>query len=193
MEKITGYDALVVVDLQRDFCPGGALPVPEGDKIVPVVNDLVRRFLAVDGTIVFSRDSHPEDHCSFSAQGGSWPPHCVAGTPGAAFHRDLHVPDSAIIVSKATTAGKDAYSALEGTGLARLLHDRGVRRLFVTGLATDYCVRATVLEALDERFEVWLVVDAVRGVEVSPGDVDAAVREMADKGAMLIEARQIEV
>lgn len=179
-------DALVIVDLQIDFCPGGALAVPNGDRIVPLVNTLVPKFEKKFKT----RDWHPDDHISFKSRGGVWPPHCVAGTRGAEFHPELKA-DSAIEIRKGTDPDSEAYSGLQGTDLADLLKSAGVSRLFVCGLATDYCVRSTTLDALDSGFEVVVVTDAVRGVEVKPGDSKAALDEMKSKGAVLVESSSI--
>lgn len=171
-------DALIVVDVQRDFCPGGALPVPEGDRVVPVIN----RLLGLPWMKVATRDWHPADHCSFRQQGGMWPPHCVAGTPGAELHPELHQDLVQHLVSKGTERGTEAYSGFQGTDLARLLRQAGIRRLFVCGLATDYCVRATALDARGEGFEVVVLTDAARGVEVQPGDCSRALRDMQAAG-----------
>ena len=185
---ITEKDALLVVDVQNDFCPGGALAVNEGDQVVPVINRLLPRFQ----TRVFTRDWHPANHCSFSddprMKDGSWPVHCVAGTEGAAFHPDLDVPQDARIVNKATTAGAEAYSGFDGTGLAHDLRDRGIDRVVVTGLATDYCVKNTVLDALKHGFETFVVADAIRGVDLPPGSADEAVTAMREAGARTVHA-----
>ncbi len=173
-------DVLIAVDVQRDFCPGGALAVPQGDQVVPAIN----RLLALSGWLtVATRDWHPPDHCSFTDQGGTWPPHCVAGTDGAAFHPALDEKRIGHVVSKATTRDAEAYSGFQGTGLAALLASRGVRRAFVCGLATDYCVKATVLDARRAGLDVIVIDDAIRGVEVRPGDCAAALAEMEASGA----------
>jgi len=179
-------DALVIVDVQNDFLPGGRLAVSEGDAVVTPLDAWIRQFRQAGLPIVATRDWHPADHCSFQAQGGPWPPHCVAGTAGAAFAPGLFLPDDAIIVSKATTPEKDAYSGFEGTDLAERLRRLGVRRLFVGGLATDYCVLNTVLDALKEGFETWVVTDAVRAVDVNPGDGDKALERMRKAGARFV-------
>ncbi len=171
-------DALIVVDVQRDFCPGGALPVPEGDRVVPVIN----RLLGLPWVRVATRDWHPPDHCSFRPHGGTWPPHCVAGTPGAELHPELRRDLVQQLVSMGTDRGVEAYSGFQGTGLARLLRQAGIQRVFVCGLATDYCVRATALDARREGFEVVVLTDAVRGVEVQPGDCARALAEMHAAG-----------
>jgi nicotinamidase/pyrazinamidase len=180
---VKGPEALLVVDMQRDFMPGGALAVPEADALVPRINHYIDHFTAVGTPIYLSRDWHPPDHCSFREQGGRWPPHCIAGTPGAEFARGLRVPESAVVVSKAATSTEDAYSAFERTSLATLLQSRGVRHLWVAGVATDYCVRASVLDARRLGLHVTLLVDAIRGVDVQAGDADRALAEMVAAGA----------
>lgn len=178
-------DALIVVDVQRDFLPGGALGVPKGDEVVAPLNRVIQAFGRARRPIYYSRDWHPANHCSFREQGGPWPPHCIAGTAGAGFAPALRFPADAIVISKATTPQKDAYSAFEGTTLAKQLEVAGVRRVFVGGLATDYCVKATVLDARRNGFDVELLRDAVRAVEVKPGDGQRAIQEMKQSGAHL--------
>ncbi len=183
--------ALIVVDLQKDFCPGGALAVAQGDQTVPPCNALAA-FCASQGALtVFSRDWHPQDHCSFAAQGGPWPPHCVAGSEGAQFHRDLALPPGALVIGKAASSGADAYSAFEGTGLAEKLRSQGVTELWVCGLATDYCVKATVLDGLKEGFAVTVAADACRAVNVNPGDGERALEEMAAAGAKISSSQEL--
>ena len=189
--KLREKDALIVVDLQNDFCPGGALAVPEGDKIVPVLNAYIERFSNSRSIIVATRDWHPENHISFAEQGGIWPKHCVQNTKGAEFHPDLKLPSDSIIVSKATEPDKEAYSGFDGTNLEKLLKGKGVTRLFVGGLATDYCVRATVLDALRLGFCVFLLLDAIKGVNVQPEDSERAIVEMLEKGAIGIFFEEI--
>jgi nicotinamidase/pyrazinamidase len=173
--------ALLIIDVQHDFLPGGALAVPDGDAVVP---GLVQAAEGAD-LIVASRDAHPADHCSFVAQGGIWPAHCIEGTHGAELHPAIAALRPAVVIDKATTSDRDAYSAFDGTGLAATLRDRGVDRLVVGGLATDYCVRASVLDALREGFEVTVLADGVRGVEVEAGDTERALREMREAGAVV--------
>ncbi len=189
--EITDKDALIVVDLQRDFCPGGALPVPEGDEIVPVVNSLIPLFK----TVVFTRDWHPPDHMSFSPnpqfRDGSWPVHCVAGTPGAEFHPELKIPPHTIIISKATERDKEAYSGFEGTELHRILMEKGVKRIFVCGLATDYCVKNTALDGVKLGYEVYLVEDASKGVDAPPGNLKRALEEMKRAGVKFIRSEEL--
>ncbi len=181
-------DALVVVDVQRDFCPGGALPVSRGDEVVPVIN----RILGLGGWLtVATRDWHPPDHCSFTPQGGIWPVHCVAGTPGAAFHPDLDAARIRHVVSKATTREAEAYSGFQGPELQAHLARRGIRRIFVCGLATDYCVKATALDGRKAGLEVVVVEDACRGVEVKPGDCAAAMAHMRAAGVKVVQSADL--
>lgn len=180
-------DALVVVDVQNDFLSGGALAVADGDAVIPVVNRWVGAFERQGLPIYFTRDWHPARHCSFKAQGGPWPEHCVAGTDGAAFPESLELPREARIVSTATTEDKEAYSGFQDTELAAELKSLGVRRVFVGGLATDYCVRATVLDACSLGFEVILIEPAVRAVNVEPGDDRRAIADMKAAGAEITD------
>jgi len=172
-------DALLIVDVQRDFCPRGALAVPQGDRIVPAINRLLGMTRWVT---VATRDWHPADHCSFKSQGGIWPAHCVADTDGAAFHPELRVSQIRHVVSKAVTKDFEAYSGFQGTDLAQRLQNSNIRRVFVCGLATDYCVKATALDARRAGLDVVLIEDAIRGVEVHPGDCAAALAEMKAAG-----------
>ena len=178
-------DALFIVDLQNDFLSGGSLAVPDGHAVIPVLNTWIRRFRTAGLPVFATRDWHPADHCSFREQGGPWPPHCVAGTKGAEFTPELVLPPDAFIHSKATRPEKEAYSDFEEGELGPRLREMGITRLFVGGLATDYCVRATVLDGLKEGFRVVLLLDAIRAVEVQPGDGDRAIAEMRDAGALV--------
>lgn len=184
--------ALIIVDVQNDFCPGGSLAVPEGDQVVPVINKLAPLFPVV----VATQDWHPANHCSFQAQGGPWPPHCVQGSTGAQLHPAVDRQHITAYVKKGVLPNKDAYSGFEGTDeagrtLAELLRQRGVKEIYVTGLATDYCVRATALDGLKEGFKVHVVTDAVRGVNVKPGDDQRALEEMRAAGASLETSAEI--
>lgn len=179
-------DALIVVDVQNDFLPGGALAVPQGDQVIEPLNRAAVLFEAKELPVFATRDWHPENHCSFKAQGGPWPPHCVAGTRGAEFAPGLRLPASAVVISKATTPERDAYSGFQGTELAELLRRRGVKRVVVGGLTTDYCVLNTVKDALTQGFQVLLLTDAIRAVDVKPGDGEAARTEMERAGAVPI-------
>jgi nicotinamidase/pyrazinamidase len=178
-------DALLLIDIQNDFLPGGALAVAEGDAVIPVANRYVAEFERARLPIYLTRDWHPADHCSFEAHGGPWPPHCVQDTEGAAFAEELRVPAGAVVHSKATTSDKEAYSDFEDRNFGPRLRAAGVRRLFVMGLATDYCVLETVRDALAAGFEVVVVKDGVRAVDVRPGDGERALASMREAGAIL--------
>jgi len=177
-------DALLIVDLQVDFLPGGKLGVPHGDAVIDPINRLIDLYAAQGLPVFASRDWHPELHCSFAGQGGPWPPHCVAGTEGARFSSELNLPDDVIVVSKADTVEVDAYSAFNGTGLGDAMRARGIRRVAVCGLATDYCVLNTVLDGLKEDIEILIVAEAARAVDVAPGDGDRAMTRMLLAGAV---------
>jgi len=172
-----GKKALFIVDVQKDFCPGGALPVPEGDKVVPVINKLMEHFEYV----LASKDWHPPKTKHFE----KWPPHCIQGTEGAEFCDGLNAEKITQVFLKGTGTEDDGYSAFEATNinLEEYLKQHGIDHLYVTGLATDYCVRATTLDALKKGFKVTVVSDAVRGVDVNPGDVQRAIEEMKQAGA----------
>jgi nicotinamidase/pyrazinamidase len=185
LPAIGAGDALIVVDMQKDFLPGGALGVPSGDEVIEPLNRAIEAFEQARQPVFYSRDWHPADHCSFRARGGPSPPHCIAGSKGAGFAKNLRVPPAAIVISKATTPERDAYSAFQGTTLSAQLRAAGVRRVFVGGLATDYCVKATVLDARKEGFDVHVLAEAVRAVEVEPGDGERALEEMRQSGAQL--------
>ncbi len=181
-------DALLVVDLQVDFCPGGALAVSGGDEVVAPVNAL----LAIPGWWkVATRDWHPPDHASFENQGGIWPVHCVAETPGAAFHPQMEAARVDAVVSKATTRKAEAYSGFDGTALAGDLRARGIARVFVCGLATDYCVKATALDARREGFGVVVVEDAVRAVNLAAQDGARAIAEMREAGCVFALSQEV--
>jgi nicotinamidase/pyrazinamidase len=184
-------DALLVIDMQVDFLPGGALGVAAGHEVVAPINHLIALYREQGLPIVASRDWHPGDHCSFAEQGGPWPPHCVAGTPGAEFTAELALPDDAIVVSKADTAAADAYSAFNGTGLAARLRGLGVARVTVCGLATDYCVLNTVTDALEEGFETIIVPEAMRAVDAAPGDGRKALDRMVARGAVPVRLGEV--
>jgi nicotinamidase/pyrazinamidase len=181
-------DALVIVDVQNDFCPGGSLPVSQGDAVVPVLNEYAQRFVEAGLPVILTRDWHPPHTRHFTTGGGVWPPHCVQRTHGARFHPDLAIPVGAEVVSKGMDPDSDCYSGFDaltddGRPLAEVLRALGIRRVFVGGLATDYCVRYTARGAIDEGFEVVLLADAMRGVEVQPGDTERALAEMRGRGA----------
>ena len=182
--------ALIVVDLQSDFLPGGSLAVPGGEEVIDVLNGYIDTFVQREWPIFATRDWHPPNHCSFKAQGGLWPEHCVMNTPGARFSPALRLPAFASIISKGTDPTRDAYSGFEGTDLEERLRKMSVPRLYVGGLATDYCVLNTVKDGLQRGFEVKLLEDAIRAVNVKPGDGSAAIKEMVDLGAIQLERRE---
>ncbi|MGE3841124.1 MAG: bifunctional nicotinamidase/pyrazinamidase [Vicinamibacterales bacterium] len=184
-------DGLLIVDVQNDFCAGGALAVPDGDAVVPLINKAARIVAARGHVVLASRDWHPRTSRHFTANGGIWPIHCVAGTTGAQFHPGLDLPDDAVIVTKGDAPEEDGYSAFDGhagrdrRGLAAILTAAGVNRVLVAGLATDYCVKHSVLDARRQGFEVVLLEDAVRGVNLEPADSAKAISEMLAAGAVL--------
>jgi nicotinamidase/pyrazinamidase len=180
--------ALVVVDVQNDFCPGGALAVPGGDSIIPVLNRAISAFRRSCLPLVFTRDWHPRNHCSFKEQGGIWPRHCVARTLGAGFHPRLEVPRGSIVVSKATKPDSEAYSGFQGTDLEKRLKKLGVEELYVCGLATDYCVKQTALDGLAAGFDVYVMTDCVKGVNLRKSDSSAALRLVMKRGASLTDS-----
>jgi nicotinamidase/pyrazinamidase len=183
--------ALLIVDVQNDFCPGGRLAVAAGDEVVPICNDAA--FLAAEaGAPIFaSRDWHPETSPHFAEHGGAWPLHCVQESPGARFHPELDLPDRTQIVTKGDSPddphGYDAFDGHleDGTSLAEALHARGVRHLVVAGLATDYCVKNSVLGARRAGFDVTVIEDGVRGVNLAPDDSERALDAMTRAGARL--------
>lgn len=182
--------ALIVVDVQNDFCPGGALGVQNGDEIIPILNRYIEDFNVAGLPVIATRDWHPEKTAHFKDYGGVWPVHCVQRTRGAEFHPDLRLPPSVILMSKGMAADEDSYSAFHGkddagTPLARVLRELDVERIFVGGLATDYCVKYTALDALRQGFAVVVLSDAVRGVNLNPEDSAQAMQEMAAAGAVL--------
>ena len=190
VELIDG-DALVVVDVQNDFLPGGALAVPQSDEILPVLNNYITAFEKRGLPIYMTRDWHPPDHCSFKEYGGPWPTHCVAGTNGAAFSTELKFGSPFAIVSKATTSDREAYSDFSTTDFEPDLRAAGVSRLFVGGLATDYCVSSTVKDALALGFTTYLLLDAIRGVNVQPDDSQKAEQEMIRLGVAPIKLQDL--
>lgn len=180
------HDALLMADIQYDFLPGGALGIAHGDEVIGVLNRYIAAARRAGIPVYATRDWHPPDHCSFRAQGGPWPEHCVAGTRGAAFSDALELPADAIIVSKATRRDAEAYSAFSGTDLAQRLKDAGITRLLIGGLATDYCVLNTVRDALALGFQVLVLQDAIRPVDVQPGDGARAEAAMREAGAQMV-------
>jgi len=203
---IPDHSCLVVVDVQNDFCPGGSLAVPGGDEVVPILNSWIRRFRERRLPVVYTKDWHPEDHCSFKPNGGPWPPHCVQHSWGSDFHPGLIIEGPVFV--KGFDCEREAYSGFqsrlqksdaEATGrlgpegqeaghpfLAEWLRRQRVKRLYVGGLATDYCVKATVLDGLKEGFEVVLIKEGVRAVDVNEKDGEKAIGEMARAGASVV-------
>ncbi len=184
-------DALIIVDLQKDFLPGGALPVPHGMRIIPIVNSYIHLFKERKLPVIATRDWHPPDHCSFKEQGGLWPTHCVQGTQGADFAEGLDLPEDVIVISKATNSDEEAYSGFQGTDLDEKLKERGVKRLFIGGLATDYCVLSTIKDAVALGYKVCLLKDAVEAVNVNPGDAEKALEEMESLGAVPLSLKDV--
>jgi nicotinamidase/pyrazinamidase len=183
LPKLQATDALLIVDVQNDFCGAGSLPVPGGDDVAPVLNRWIETAQKGGAEVVASRDWHPAGHVSFRERGGPWPAHCVQNTWGAEFHPALLLPSRTQVVSKGTDPDRDNYSAFENTGLAETLKRRGVRRLWIGGLAQDVCVRATVLDALKEGFETHLIEEATRPVDADAGR--RAIEEMRGAGCVL--------
>jgi nicotinamidase/pyrazinamidase len=189
--------ALMVIDVQNDFCPGGALAVPGGDEVIPVLNQCIKEFVAAGYPVFASRDWHPEGSAHFQERGGPWPPHCIQGTEGAEFHKDLALPDSTVVVTAGDDPDEDeGYSAFEGKipdgrPLADALSAEEVDEVFIGGLATDYCVRASALDAVKAGFRTHLLLDAIRGIDVSPGDSGRAIEEMKREGVHVTTSAQI--
>ena len=183
--------ALIVVDVQNDFCPGGALGVRGGDQIVPVLNRYIEKFSQVRLPIIATRDWHPEKTNHFKSGGGPWPAHCIRQTQGAEFHADLKLGEEAVVVSKGTAPDEDGYSAFQardvsGTTLAELLRRSGVETIYIGGLATDYCVKYTVLDGLQHGFRAVVLGDAIRGVDLDPNDSRRALNDMSAAGAVTL-------
>jgi nicotinamidase/pyrazinamidase len=188
-----GRDALVIIDVQNDFCPGGALAVSHGDQVVPALNRYIDKFRRSNLPIIATRDWHPEKTTHFKAYGGLWPPHCIQGTQGAEFHADLALPADTVVVSSGIGPDEEGYSGFEGrddqgASLADVLRANAVERIFVGGLATDYCVKHTVLDGLKHGFKVTVLKDAIRGVNLKPEDSERAIAEMSEAGAEVAES-----
>jgi nicotinamidase/pyrazinamidase len=189
--------ALLLVDVQNDFCPGGALAVPGGDAVVAPLNTLAARFAANGRPVYASRDWHPARTSHFAAFGGVWPVHCVQNTAGAAFHPDLQLPPASVILTKGDDPSRDDYSACSardtaGTPLNVLLRRAGITQLYVGGLATDYCVKATVLDLCAAGFAVTVLADAIAGVELQAGDSANAITAMVAAGARLAASTEVD-
>jgi len=183
MTTLEKGDALIVVDIQNDFLPGGNLAVPQGDQVVAPLNDLIAKAGRKNLPVFATRDWHPVNHSSFAAHGGTWPPHCVKDTPGAEFSPDLELPAGATVISKDTAVDQSSYSGFDGTDLHQRLRQLGVKRLYIGGLATDYCVLNTIKDALKHGYQVFWLQDASRAVNVNPDDGQKAADEMVRLGA----------
>ena len=176
---------LLVVDVQRDFCPGGTLAVKGGDEVIPGLNRVIEEFERAGLPVVFTRDWHPPDHISFKSRGGPWPPHCIQGTAGAEFHPGLKIPPGSTVSDKGNDSEAEAYSAFQGTDLEGRLKGMGVDTIFIGGLTTDYCVKESVLDAREAGFRVEVMQDCVRAVNARPGDGERAISDMRKGGAIL--------
>ncbi len=188
--------ALIVVDMQNDFCANGSLPVKDGDTIVPVLNGYIELFKAAGFLVFATRDWHPEKTIHFAKYGGKWPVHCVQGTKGAEFHKDLNLPKDARIITTGDLPDDEGYSGIQGRDpsgrlLSQALKDSGIDRVYVGGLATDYCVKETVLDGLRAGFKVTVLGDAIKGVDVKKGDSERAMKEMTKKGADVITLKDM--
>ncbi len=188
-ERLDDTSALLIVDMQNDFMPGGSLPIPDADKIIPMINKYIELFTYNELSIFASRDWHPPNHISFRQRGGMWPVHCVRHTYGAKFHPDLKVPRSTVVISKGTDPNREAYSAFDRTELSDRLDERGVKKIFVVGVATDYCVKSTVLDALKLGYEVIVLEDGIKGLDKS----NEAILEMKSRGAKLLRLEYLTV
>jgi len=184
-------DVLLVTDVQNDFLPGGSLAVARGDEVVPVLNRYIDLFTARKLPVFATRDWHPAHHCSFRERGGPWPPHCVQGTHGAEFSAALRLPPSVVVISKASTPDEDAYSSFLGTDMDDRMRAAGIRRIFIGGLTTDYCVLNTTRDALRFGYRVFVLADVIRAVDVQPGDGQRALEEMVRLGARCITIEEI--
>lgn len=192
MIALTPSDALLIADIQSDFLPGGALGIRGSEEILPILENYVRRFHVRGLPIFLTRDWHPSDHCSFVSQGGLWPVHCVAGSPGSSPPSSFPTPESAVIIYKATDRNQEAYSAFQNTSLNRQLRDLSVRRLFVGGLATDYCVLHSVKDARTKGYDVCLLMDGIKAVNLRPDDGPRAEEEMTSLGAVPVRLEMLE-
>jgi len=184
--KLGEGDVLLVIDVQNDFLPGGSLTVPDGDQIIPALNGYIEQFIKHQLPVFATRDWHPSGHCSFIRQGGPWPEHCIADSKGAEFAPGLQLPVATYIISKGTDVEQDGYSGFVNPALNEQLKQAGACRLFIGGLATDYCVLNTVRDALSCHYKVLLLTDAIRAVNIQRQDGERAINEMIQKGAVPI-------
>lgn len=178
-------EALIVVDVQNDFCPGGALGVAGGDQVVGPLNRTIDAFIKAGLPVFFTRDWHPTNHISFNSRGGPWAPHCIQGTKGAEFHPDLLVPSSATVVSKGGNSDREAYSGFQGTDLAERLTGLGVREVVLGGLTTDYCVKQTAADAIQAGLRVRIMEDSIKPVDLHRGDGEKALSQLRQQGATI--------
>jgi nicotinamidase/pyrazinamidase len=188
MNSLDSKKALLVVDVQNDFCPGGALGIHGGHKIIPILNKCIKFFEKENLPIIVTRDWHPKVTKHFEQFGGVWPEHCVEGSPGAMFHPDIELPKEALVMSKGMDPEKDSYSAFHaidssGMALPNLLKIFGITEIYIGGLATDYCVKYSALDALKDGLEVFILTDAIAGVDLQPEDSSLALQEMVSIGA----------
>lgn len=190
--SLTPHDALLIADIQNDFLPGGALGIRGGEAILPILEMYIRRFHKCGLPIFLTRDWHPSDHCSFLSRGGVWPVHCIAGSHGSLPPTSFPTPDAAVIIYKATDRDQEAYSAFQNTSLDRQLRNLSVQRLFVGGLATDYCVLCSVKDARTKGYAVCLLMDGIKAVNLRPDDGRRAEEEMIGLGATPLRLEMLE-
>ena len=183
--------ALIVTDVQIDFCPGGALQVKDGDKIIPVLNKYIEIFEKEGLPVYYTRDWHPSNHCSFIGNGGIWPLHCLQGSKGAEFHPELKITSNACMIYKATNPEKEAYSTFEHTDLHENLKKQKIHMLYIGGLATDYCIKNSVIDACHLGYKVFVLMDGIKGVEVNPGESARALRMMKDVGSTFLQLNSL--
>ncbi|MGC9258292.1 isochorismatase family protein [Desulfurella sp.] len=188
--SITSKDALILVDIQNDFCVG-SLAVPNACDIINSANSYIEFFEKNNRPVFATRDWHPKNHSSFKEFGGIWPIHCIQNTDGSMFYKDLKLTDETIVISKGTNPDKDAYSGFDGTDLNEKLNNLNIRRLFIGGLATDYCVKATILDALSFNYTTFFLHDASKAVNLKPDDEALSINEMLKAGAILIDLNDL--
>ena len=184
--NIGSKDALIIADIQNDFLPGGTLGIKDSDEIIPILNEYAKIFKAAKSKIIASKDWHPPNHISFVTQGGPWKPHCIQNTKGAELSPTLKLPEGTLAILKATDPAEEAYSVFEGTGLGEQLRAQGITRIFIGGIATDYCILNSVLDARKFGLEAVVLMDGTRGINVKPGDVEKAIDMMRTNGAKQI-------
>lgn len=183
--------ALLIVDMQKDFCPGGKLPVKQCKEVVSTLNEYIQIFQTKNLPILASRDWHPGETSHFQSGGGKWPPHCVKNSPGAEFHPNLNLPDRAIIISKGMDPDIEGYTCFQGydknhISFIKVLNKENIDKIYIGGVATEYCVKSTALDAVEEGFNVNLLEDATEGVDMNPGDIKKAIEEMKKSGVKLV-------